>query len=142
MATLLAEDVVWTAAGQSPLVGTFTDKTDVFGKFFAARERSGGSLSIEIETVMANDQTLSCYRITLFCTAGAQLDAHEIGVYAIRGGRVAEARTTSIEPCATGFLRSTSHSTERSTGPVRAGGDTIATVAWRSNPPQPAKALT
>jgi hypothetical protein len=34
-------------------------------------------------------------------TAGAQLDAHEIDVYAIRGGRVAEARNMSIEPCAT-----------------------------------------
>jgi hypothetical protein len=34
-------------------------------------------------------------------TAGAQLDAHEIDVYAIRGGRVAEARSMSIEPCAT-----------------------------------------
>jgi hypothetical protein len=33
--------------------------------------------------------------------AGAQLDAHEIDVYAIRGGRVAEAGSMSIEPCAT-----------------------------------------
>jgi hypothetical protein len=46
-------------AGLSPLAGTFTDKTDVFGKFFAALgERSGGSLSIEIETVVVNDQTV------------------------------------------------------------------------------------
>jgi ketosteroid isomerase-like protein len=35
MATLLAEDVVWTVAGQSLLARTFTGKADVFGKFFA-----------------------------------------------------------------------------------------------------------
>jgi hypothetical protein len=46
-------------AGLSPLAGTFTDKTDVFGKFLrSSRERSGGSLSIEIETVVVNDQTV------------------------------------------------------------------------------------
>ena len=59
MVTLFAEDVVWTVASQSLLARTFTGKAGVFGKFFAGLgECSGGSLSIEIETVVANDQTV------------------------------------------------------------------------------------
>jgi hypothetical protein len=44
---------------QSQLARTFTGKADVFGKFFAGLgDCSGASLSIEIETVVANDQTV------------------------------------------------------------------------------------
>ena len=100
--TLFAEDVVWTVAGQSPLAGTFTGKTDVFGKFFAGLgERSGGSLSIEIETVVADDQHVVVLSHHTASHGGRTLDAHEIDVYAIRGGRVVEARSTSFDPYVT-----------------------------------------
>ena len=102
MTTLLAEDVVWTVASQSLLARTFTGKADVFGKFFAGLgECSGGSLSIEIETVVANDQTVVVLSHHHASPGGRKLEAHEIDVFAIRGRRVAEAGSMSIEPCAT-----------------------------------------
>jgi hypothetical protein len=128
-------------AGLSPLAGTFTDKTDVFGKFLrSSRERSGGSLSIEIETVVVNDQTV------------VVLSHHT----AAHGGRTTRrARDRRVRhPWRSGrrspqhehralyderLLRSTSHSTERSTGPVRAGGDTLPGMAGK--PPQPTNAI-
>ena len=63
-----------------------------------ATERSGGSLSIEIETVVADDQHVVVLSHHAASHGGRTLDAHEIDVHAIRGGRVAEARSTSFEP--------------------------------------------
>ena len=114
-------------SGQSPLARTFTGRAYVFGKFFAGLgECSGGSLSIEIGTVVANDQTI------------VVLPHHD----ASHGGRTTRrARDRRVRHpwrsgcrspqhehralCDERFLRSTSHSNERSTGPVRAGGDTL-----------------
>lgn len=67
-------------AGQSPLAGTFTGKPDAFGKFFAGlAERSGGSLSIEIETVVAHAHIVVLSHHTA-SHGGRTLDAHEIDV--------------------------------------------------------------
>lgn len=99
---LFANDVVWTVAGQGPLAGTYTGKADVFGKFFAGLgERTGGSLSIEIETVVADDDHVVVLSHHTASHGGRTLDAHEIDVYTIRGGQVAETRSTSFDPYAT-----------------------------------------
>jgi hypothetical protein len=89
--------------GLSPLAGTFTDKTDVFGKFLRS------SRGTQRRKPVDRDRDRSGQRPNIVVLShhtgwhgGAQLDAHGIDVYAIRGGRVAEARSTSIEPCATG----------------------------------------
>ncbi len=99
---LFADDLVWLVAGNSPLAGTYTGKADVFGKFFAGlAERSGGSLSITVETVVADDEHVAVLCHHTGAHAGRTLDAHDIDVFTIRDGRVTEVRSTSFDPYAT-----------------------------------------
>jgi len=94
---LFTNDVVWVVAGRSPLAGTYTGKADVFGKFFAGLgERSGGSLSIEIETVVADDDHVVVLTRHTAAHAGRTLDARNIDYYLLRDGQVAEARSTGF----------------------------------------------
>ena len=94
---LFTNDVVWVVAGRSPLAGTYTGKADVFGKFFAGLgERSGGSLSIEIETVVADDDHVVVLTRHTAAHAGRTLDARNIDYYQLRDGQVAEARSTGF----------------------------------------------
>jgi ketosteroid isomerase-like protein len=95
---LFSDGVVWTVAGRSPLAGTYTGKADVFGKFMAGLgERSGGTLSISIETVVADDEHVVVLAKHTAAHAGRTLDARNIDVYTVRDGRVTEARSTGFD---------------------------------------------
>jgi ketosteroid isomerase-like protein len=96
---LFSDDVVWTVAGRSPLAGAYTGKADFFGAFVAGlAERSGGTLSIEIDTVVAADEHVVVLSHHTASHAGRSLDARSVEVYRVRDGRVVEARTTSFDP--------------------------------------------
>jgi len=96
---LFSDRIVWTVAGRSPLGGTYTGKADVFGKFMAGLgERSGGTLSIEIETVVADDDHVVVIARHTSSHAGRSLDVRNIDVYTVRDGQVTEARSTSFDP--------------------------------------------
>lgn len=96
--TLFSNDVVWTVAGRSPLAGTYTGKADVFGKFFAGLgERSGGTLLIDIENVVADDDHVVVLSHHTAANAGRTLDARNVDVYTVRDGRVIEARSTGFD---------------------------------------------
>jgi ketosteroid isomerase-like protein len=94
-----ADDVVWTVAGRSAVSGTYTGKAEVLGTFLAGLgERSGGSLAIEIETVVADDDHAVVLTHQTASHGGRTLDAHNIDVYTIRDGRIVEVRSTSFNP--------------------------------------------
>jgi ketosteroid isomerase-like protein len=96
--SLFTNDVVWEVAGRSPLAGTYTGKADVFGKFFAGLgERSGGSLSIEIETVVADDDHVVVLSHHTGAHGGRTLDVRNIDYYVLRDGQVSEARSTGFD---------------------------------------------
>jgi ketosteroid isomerase-like protein len=95
---LFSDGVVWTVAGRSPLAGTYTGKADVFGKFMAGLgERTGGTLSIEIETVLADDDHVAVFSNHTASHAGRTLDARNVDIYTVRDGRVTEARSTGFD---------------------------------------------
>ena len=96
---LFSDDVVWTVAGRNPLAGDYTGKTEFFTSFVAGlAERSGGTLSIEIDTVLADDEHVVVLSHHTAAHAGRTLDARGVESYTMREGRVVEARTTSFDP--------------------------------------------
>ena len=101
MATLdsmFADDVVWRVAGKNPLAGTYTGKAEVLGKLFAGiGERSGGTLKVEIETVVADDHHAVVLTHHTAAHGGRTLDVDDIDYYVIRDGRIVEARSTNYD---------------------------------------------
>ena len=101
MATLdsvFADDVVWMVAGRHQLAGRYTGKAEVFGKLFAGLgERTGGTLEIEIETVVADDHqaVVLCHHTAEH--GGRRLDVDAIDYYMIRGDRIVQARSTNYD---------------------------------------------
>jgi hypothetical protein len=67
---------------------------------------------------------------------------HEIDVYGIRGGRVAEARSTSIEPCATGAFYVDESLDRAIHRPSSSWWGYVATMAWRASRRSPRTPLT
>ena len=67
------------------------------GTFLAALgERVGGSLTIEIEMVVANDEHAVVLTHQSPSHKGRTLDAHNIDLYTIRDGQIVGARSTSF----------------------------------------------
>src|SRR5262245_4183634 len=60
-----ADDVVWHVAGGHGLSGDYTGRADLMGYFGRVRERTGGTLRLEPEAILASDQHTSMYvRVT------------------------------------------------------------------------------
>jgi ketosteroid isomerase-like protein len=55
VASCFADGVVWHAAGTNPLSGTYSGRQAVFGFFGAEFERSGGTYSVTVLDVLADD---------------------------------------------------------------------------------------
>ena len=53
---LLADDVVWHVAGRSPLAGDYSGKEQVFGFFGKLQELSGGTATVEVHDLLADDE--------------------------------------------------------------------------------------
>ena len=55
---LLSDDIVWHVGGTNPLSGDYKGKEQVFGLFGRFAQETGGTLSIEIHDILANDEHL------------------------------------------------------------------------------------
>ncbi|MGH2805862.1 MAG: nuclear transport factor 2 family protein [Actinomycetota bacterium] len=51
----LAEDIVWHFPGSSPMAGDYRGHEEVFGFFMNVFEQTGGTFTVEVRDVMAND---------------------------------------------------------------------------------------
>ncbi len=87
---LFADDVAWHVPGRNPIAGDYRGKDEVFRFFATLMERTGGSLSIEVHDVLANDE----HAVALITTRGHSgektLDANGVQVFHVREGRVTE----------------------------------------------------
>lgn len=52
----LAPDAVWHVAGQSDLAGDYKGQDEIFGFFGKLFELSGGTLRIDVDDILANDE--------------------------------------------------------------------------------------
>ena len=88
---LFDEDIVWHAPGRHPLAGDFRGKDEVFGAFAKLFELSGGTFSLEIHDILADDEhAVVLARATGSRPDGRTLDDNSVQVFHMRDGKVTE----------------------------------------------------
>jgi ketosteroid isomerase-like protein len=90
MHALLADDVVWHISGRSPIAGDYHGKEQVFGFFGKLGELSGGTFSLSIHDILANDT----HGVALVTASGSRngknLSARGAHVTHLRDGKITE----------------------------------------------------
>lgn len=93
MATLedfFAEDVVWHAAGTSPISGEYRGRDALFALIRQIDELSGGTFRFQIHTVLADDEHGVALTRTMASRKGRRLRAQSVNVFHVSEGRVTE----------------------------------------------------
>jgi uncharacterized protein len=88
----LADDVCWHVVGRNPLAGDYEGPEQVMQLFARLFELSGGTLSLELHDVLANDEHAVALYTARGERAGKQLNDNEVLVYHFR------ARSSNPEP--------------------------------------------
>jgi ketosteroid isomerase-like protein len=86
-----AEDIRWHVPGRSPLAGVYEGLEQVLQLFARLAELSGGTFSVELHDVLANDEHVAALTTQRGERAGKQLMDNTVIVYHIRDGKVSEA---------------------------------------------------
>jgi hypothetical protein len=90
VACFLHEDVVWHVAGNNPLAGTFCGVSEVFGAMRAYAEASAGTLRLNTQTVLAGAGHVVAIHDASADVRGLEYRAHEVDVFHLLDGRIAE----------------------------------------------------
>jgi ketosteroid isomerase-like protein len=90
IAPFLHADVVWHVAGNNPLAGTFSGVPQVLGAMRAYAEGSAGTLRLNTEAVLAGAGHVVAIHDATADVLGLAYRAHEVDVFHLRGGRIAE----------------------------------------------------
>ena len=85
-----ADDVRWHAPGRGPLAGVYEGTEQVLQYFARLVELSGGTLSLELHDVLANDEHAAALITVRGERAGKQLADNEVLTYHFRDGKVSE----------------------------------------------------
>ena len=95
---LFAEGVIWHLPGNNQISGEHKGRDAVFAVFAKVGQISGGTFKIELHDVMANDEhTVVVQRVTA-SRPGKRLNARNVDVYHIRGGKISEWWSFTDEP--------------------------------------------
>lgn len=89
MDELLADDVRWYVSGDSAVSGTYEGKQAVFGFFQQLGEGSGGTFSLDIHDIVANDNHTVALVKAHGEREGRQIDDNAIHVMHVEDGKVA-----------------------------------------------------
>ena len=87
---LFADDIVWHAPGTSPVSGDFNGKQEVFGTFQKVGELAGGSFTLDIHAVLADDEHAVVLARATGEREGKKLDDRSVQVFHIKDGKVTE----------------------------------------------------
>ncbi len=66
LSELMADDITWHVEGAGSLSGTYRGREDVFGFFGRLAEETGGTFSLDVHDVLANDE-----HVVALCTLSA-----------------------------------------------------------------------
>ncbi len=88
---LFADDIVWHVGGRNQLSGDYRGKEEVFTLFGRWAELSGGTLTIELHDVLANEEHGVALQRATGTREGGTVDDNGVGVYHVRDGKVTEA---------------------------------------------------
>ena len=92
-----AADVRWHAPGRSPLAGDYEGIEQVLQHFARIFELTGGTLSLELHDVLANDEHAVELVTVRGERAGKQLTDNETVVYHFRDGKASEVWVQSTD---------------------------------------------
>jgi ketosteroid isomerase-like protein len=87
---LFAENVVWHAAGTSPISGEYRGRDAVFALFRQVNALSGGTFQIEVHTVLADDEHGVALTRATASREGKRLRAQSVNVFHVRDGMITE----------------------------------------------------
>lgn len=91
--SLFADDVQWHVSGTSPVSGVYDGKQATFGLFAQLSERSGGTFSVDVQDIMANDDhTVALVKIQ-GQRDGKRLDDSDVHVMRVQDGRLVSFRS-------------------------------------------------
>jgi ketosteroid isomerase-like protein len=87
---VMAEDITWHVPGRSPLSGDYKGHEEVLGFFAKSMELSGGTLRIDIDQILCEDE-----RAVILCTVSAERNGQswsspEIQVWRVVDGKAVE----------------------------------------------------
>jgi ketosteroid isomerase-like protein len=88
MDSMIADDVQWHVGGHSVISGHYDGKQAVFGFFQQLAERSGGSFSLEVHDIVANDRHTVALVKARGEHDGRQIDDDGVHVLHIEDGRM------------------------------------------------------
>lgn len=101
LAGLLAEDIVWHVAGLGKLNGDYRGPEAVFGFFTRLAEETGGSFTLEVHDILANDEHTVAL-VTQHGSRGGRSSADRAAhVMHVRGGQIHEFWGATSDPEAT-----------------------------------------
>jgi ketosteroid isomerase-like protein len=88
LASFFDEDVVWHTPGRHILTGTYEGRAATFASFAEEFERSGGTYSVEVRDVLANDDHIVAFLHATADREGKRLDQEYAIVFAMRDGKI------------------------------------------------------
>jgi ketosteroid isomerase-like protein len=89
----LADDVRWHLPGRNPLSGDYEGPDQVLQYFARIIELTGGTLTIDLHDVLANDNHAVALYTIAGERAGRQLSDHQVLVFHLRDGKASEVWT-------------------------------------------------
>jgi uncharacterized protein len=91
--TYFAESILWHFPGHSPFGGDYRGIDQVFDWFGRSVERSGGTLSVEVHDVVANDQHAVALTTVRAQRDGKRLEDQYAQIFHISDGKAVEVWT-------------------------------------------------
>ncbi len=88
LATFFDEDVTWHTPGEHPLAGTYEGRAATFESFAEEFEQSGGTYSVDVRDVIANDQHIIALLHATANRENKRLDQDYVIVFGVRDGTV------------------------------------------------------
>ena len=95
---LMADDVTWHVEGAGPLSGTYRGREDVFGFFGRLAEETGGTFSLDVHDVLANDQHVVALCTLSASRGGKSIEVPVANVSHMRDGKITEFWAATTDP--------------------------------------------
>jgi uncharacterized protein len=100
LASLIAEDAVWTVVGRAPVAGVYEGRRAIFDLFKATQTLSDGTYKAELRYVLADDErTIAVYRAS-GRRGDRQLDIDQALFVRVEHGQWAEILAVPLDPIA------------------------------------------
>jgi len=100
LASLIAEDAVWTVVGRAPVAGVYEGRRAIFDLFRATQTLTGSTYKAELRWVLADDErTVAVYRASGVRDDRA-LDIDQALFVRVRDGRWQEILAVPLDPVA------------------------------------------